>query len=305
MNDKISAQWVKSAAAVLCVGSICLSIASISGKLAEAMKSTAASSSVLSSSQESTGGDNLITDAAGEAVTEENGEIVTDESAQADGNSQQAAAGTEASAKPGSSTTAKSTNSAPSSKAEIINYCNTALNAVKSSKAGYTKKYVRKATGSTSGVPSIITNLITKDKTTTMAKGKDSTDDFPAAGFSWSSKLRESDVKDATIKTNGQYYEITLKLATEKNPAKGEASSYGRVMSVIDANDAKDMLSGIKSITMTYHDGYVYAKIDSKTKKLVTAEFSASADIAASISILGDIAVNGIVSTETYSNFKW
>ena len=43
------------------------------------------------------------------------------------------------------------------------------------------------------------------------------------------------------------------------------------------------MVPGIKSINMNYHDGYVYAKVDSKTGKLVAAEFSAAADIQASL----------------------
>lgn len=305
MDNKVSIQWIKSAAAVLCVGSICFSMLSISNKIADAKKNAVISSSVSQSETESGFNESPVTNASGETVTEENGNaVIADANTNTDGN-QSTANNSGNTTKANGVTTVKNSSGIPTTKAEIINYCNTALNAVKSSKAGYTKKYVMKAKGSTSGVPSVITKLITKNKTTTMAKGSDSTNDFPASGFSWSSKLRESDVSSATIKQNGQYYEITLKLGTEKNPAKGESSSYGRVMSVIDANDAKDMLAGIKSVTMTYHDGYVYAKIDSKTKKLVAAELSASADVAASISVLGDIAINDIVSTETYSDFKW
>lgn len=76
-------------------------------------------------------------------------------------------------------------------------------------------------------------------------------------------------------------------------------------MSVIDAAEAGKMVPGIKSINMNYHDGYVYAKVDSKTGKLVAAEFSAAADIQADIRIFGNIAVKDIVSTETFTNIVW
>lgn len=191
----------------------------------------------------------------------------------------------------------------PQSKAEIISYCNNALNNAKASKVGYTKTFVRKGGDN---LPSVVAKVIAQNKTTTAQKGNAKiVDDFPAAGYSWSSKLRETDVESAVLKQNGQYYEITLKLGTETNPAKGEASKYGRVMSVIDANDAKDMLPGIKSINMVYHDGYVYAKIDSKTGRLVKAEFSASANISASIAVIGDLKADNLISTETFTDFKY
>ena len=196
--------------------------------------------------------------------------------------------------------------SGPQTKAEIINYCNTALNKAKAAKVGYNKKMVRAVKGSTDGISPSLIKLVAADKSTTMKKGSsDIKDDFPAAGYDWSSKLREQDVAAATIKTSGQYYEIRLTLGKEQNPAKGESSSYGRVMSVIDAAEAGKMVPGIKSINMSYHDGYVYAKVDIKTGKLVAAEFSAAADIQASITIFGDVSVKDIVSTETFTNIVW
>ena len=192
------------------------------------------------------------------------------------------------------------------SKAEIISYCNTALNKAKAAKVGYNKKMVREVKGSTDGISPSLIKLVAANKSTTMKKGSaDIKDDFPAAGYDWSSKLREQDVASATLKKNGKYYEIRLTLGKEKNPAKGEASSYGRVMSVIDAAEAGNMVPGIKSINMNYHDGYVYAKVDSTTGKLVSAEFSAAADIQAKISIFGDVSVKDVVSTETFTNIVW
>ncbi len=243
-----------------------------------------------------------------EVVTDANGTEQTEASQDGDNQAPSADTGSSQNSSTGSSsqsTTKKTANSAMS-KAEIINYCNTALNKAKAAKVGYNKKMVREVKGSTDGISPSLIKLVAANKSTTMKKGSaDIKDDFPAAGYDWSSKLREQDVASATLKKNGKYYEIRLTLGREQNPAKGEASSYGRVMSVIDAAEAGNMVPGIKSINMNYHDGYVYAKVDSTTGKLVSAEFSASADIQAKISIFGDVSVKDVVSTETFTNIVW
>lgn len=313
MNNETGKQLIKSAAAVICVAGICISAAVSTDKVADAIKATATSSS---SQQGETafGGDSIPTD---DTVIDNNasGELVTDlgtdqtDAAQPDAaQPSDSSSGTSqsGSAASGSQSTTKPSANKQMSKAEIINYCNTALNKAKAAKVGYNKKMVRDVKGSTDGISPKLISLVATNKSTTMKKGSsDIKDDFPAAGYGWSSKLREQDVANATIKTNGQYYEIRLTLGKEQNPAKGEASSYGRVMSVIDAAEAGKMVPGIKSINMSYHDGYVYAKIDSKTGKLVSAEFSAAADIQAKIAIFGDVSVKDIVSTETFTNIVW
>lgn len=202
------------------------------------------------------------------------------------------------------STTKKQTSSVPQTKAEIIDYCAKALNRVKSEKAGYTKHAFMEVKGDVAGVPKWIVSVLSNDKTTTMAKGADNKNDFPAAGFEWSCKLRPQDVKDATIKVNGTTYEIMIKLGTEKNPAKGTASSYGRAVSVIDAADAANMFPGLKEVTMNYHDGYLHVKIDSTTGRVTYAQISAAADASATIVAL-KVQGNDITSTETYTNFVW
>ena len=197
---------------------------------------------------------------------------------------------------------------APKTDAEIIAYCNDAVNKVKSSGAGFTKKYIMKVNGDVSGLPSWLTGLVNKDETKTYAKGSaDIKDQFPAAGFDWSSKLTASDVQSSSLKVDGNNYIISLKLGTEVNPTTGDTSSYGRCMSVIDAGAAKEMVPGgaLKEITMTYHDGYLNATIDSTTGNVIECEFSAVADVEAKITLLGNISVKDIVSTETFSDFQW
>lgn len=321
MDNEMKRQIIKSTAAVICAASVCVAATSSTGKIAEAIKNSATASSGVSSasaSEDETSSESLGESFAvdeGVAADLSSGEQLTaddGQSAEVPGNVD---SGSNAATPSGSdkgtsgSASATATTKAASkamSKSEIINYCNTALNKAKAAKVGYNKKMVRTVKGSTDGISQTLINLVAEDKTSTMKKGSsDIKDDFPAAGFDWSSKLRESDVVSASIKTSGQYYEIKLTLGNEKNPGKGESSSYGRAMSVIDAAGAGNMVPGIKSIDMSYHDGYVYAKIDSKTGKLVAAEFSASADIQASIAIFGDISVKDIVSTETFTNIVW
>lgn len=312
MTNETGKQLIKSAAALLCVASICVSAIISTNKIATMIKDTAVPASVQTGDASQNDGvpsDGIIDGGTGsEVVTDANGTEQTEASQDGDNQAPSADTGSSQNSSTGSSsksTTKKTANSAMS-KAEIISYCNTALNKAKAAKVGYNKKMVREVKGSTDGISPSLIKLVAANKSTTMKKGSaDIKDDFPAAGYNWSSKLREQDVASATLKKNGKYYEIRLTLGREQNPAKGEASSYGRVMSVIDAAEAGNMVPGIKSINMNYHDGYVYAKVDSTTGKLVSAEFSAAADIQAKISIFGDVSVKDVVSTETFTNIVW
>ncbi|MBQ7579788.1 MAG: hypothetical protein IJU39_00600 [Clostridia bacterium] len=193
----------------------------------------------------------------------------------------------------------------PSSpKKDIINYCNAALNKIKSSKAGFSKHYVMTVKGDVSGLPGWLVNLAKTDETTTVKKGESSNDAYPAAGYSWASKLTESDVKQATLQKSGSKYIIKLTIVEENNPAKGN-SHFGRCMSVLDAEDVKAKSSLIKSADMHYYNGYIYAEIDIKTGHVIKSEASATADVKLNVSLLGDVQAKQIVSTETFTNFDW
>lgn len=194
--------------------------------------------------------------------------------------------------------------SAPKTKAEAIAYLNEALNAVKAGRPGFTKVYKRDAAGDISGLPGWLSSIIKQDETKTYQKGTDYTDIFPAAGYSWSSRLRESDVTKFSIEEDGKYYNIRVDLGNETNPTPGETSSYGRCMSVVTV-DSAESIPGIKNVSMRYHNGYVTAKVDSETNRIVRCEFSAAADVQATVTILGDISVSNIVSTETFTDFTW
>ncbi len=194
--------------------------------------------------------------------------------------------------------------SAPKTKAEVIAYLNDALNAVKANRPGFTKAYKRDAAGDISGLPGWLSSIIRQNETKTYQKGTDYTDIFPAAGYGWSSRLRESDVTKFSIEEDGQYYNIRVELGNETNPTPGETSSYGRCMSVVTVSSAES-IPGIKNVSMNYHNGYVTARVDAETNRIVRCEFSAAADVQATVTILGDISVSNIVSTETFTDFVW
>ena len=313
LDPKVSKTIISCICAVLCVAMTLVTVSTCTDKITDSMlkcseiKSSAKADNPVNSGADINAADSQVPadesqGSADAAASQQPGADAADSSESQSGGSQASSA---ASKKPEEQKNSGS--GIPSTKAEILNYLNTSLNNAKKAKPGYKKHHVMQAKGNVSGIPSWLVNLVTKDKTTTMAKGGDNTDDFPAAGFAWSSKLTVNDIKDASLKQNGDNYEITVKLGTEKNPSKGTGSSYGKVMSVIDANEAAEMVGKtvLKSIDMTYHDGYVKATVNSKTGKLVSAEFSAAADIQAKLLAIGDISVTDIVSTETFTDFKW
>ena len=236
-----------------------------------------------------------------EDIFEETTEAVAEETA-AQETTAQAETATEEEPATEEETEAEST--APKTKAEVIAYLNDALNAVKANRPGFTKAYKRDAAGDISGLPGWLSSIIRQNETKTYQKGTDYTDIFPAAGYSWSSRLRESDVTKFSIEENGKFYDIRVDLGTETNPTPGETSSYGRCMSVVTVSSAES-IPGIKNVSMNYHDGYVTARVDSETNRIVRCTFSAAADVQATVSILGDVSVSNIVSTETFTDFVW
>ena len=137
----------------------------------------------------------VVTNAEGEEVTDAEGEAVTEKKEEEKTE--------KVTKKPESQKPAETAkNPADWSEAEIIDYCSKALDRVKSEKAGYTKNGHMVVKGDVKGLPSWLVSIFTKNELTTMAKGSNNKDDFPAAGYDWSCKLRPQDVQSATIKVS-------------------------------------------------------------------------------------------------------
>ena len=159
MSNETGKQLIKSATAVLCVAGICISAVISTNKVADMIKATATSSQVQEGGS-SYNGDSIPTDepiidnnTGTDTVTDAAG---TDQTDAAQPDSTQAGDTGSGSSQTGSGTSGNKAATKPSaskqmSKAEIINYCNTALNKAKAAKVGYNKKMVREVKGSTDG----------------------------------------------------------------------------------------------------------------------------------------------------------
>ena len=162
MNNETGKQLIKSATAVLCVASVCISTVISTGKIADTIKSTASSAQVQQSNSSFDGDtqtDEAVIDngtgadiAVDPSATEQTDAAQPDSTEAADtgSSSSQQSSGSSSS---GSQSAAKQNSASKEmSKAEIINYCNTALNKAKAAKVGYNKKMVREVKGSTDGI---------------------------------------------------------------------------------------------------------------------------------------------------------
>lgn len=201
--------------------------------------------------------------------------------------------------------------SQPKSTAEIVAYYNKAANKIKTDKPGYQKVNVKnKFPGSSASLGVIpigsLLSLILGEETTNVKKGQSSNNTFPAAGFSWASKLTKDYVKNATCTKSGSNYNIKITLKDETNPQIGKGG-YGSCMSVIDKAGAQEMMGKaltIQSITMQYHDGYISATIDIATGRIIYAELYAASKMENVKTNLGTANLD-IDSKETFTNFQW
>ncbi len=192
------------------------------------------------------------------------------------------------SAKPAADSTAK----APSTKAEILNYFNTAINKVKPSAKSVTQTLERNyqaksidlgALGVAKGIvdPLIEKNMgENKDKmgitaTTVAEKNKI----FPVENETWASKLTMDDIKDAKIADNGSTYTITI---TVKDDAPAETITHGqghhaKAFSVVMPQTIKDNAGGasgfLKDLKVGNSNGKIVCKVDKATGNVTFASY--------------------------------
>ncbi len=208
---------------------------------------------------------------------------------------------------------------APSSKAEIIEYYNKAINNVKpKSKSITIESVVNQPAGSVEGLPktlssiadSVISSNTGEDKD---AKGKvlssaaDKKASFPVENESWSSKLSESDVKSATLKESGGKYKITITTVAD---AKSETITHGtghapKAFSVImpaiineNVPSSVKKLFSVGNASLNYPESTVTVIVDAKTGNVENAKY----DLFWTMNIpLGDSTV--VIPFETISTY--
>lgn len=181
---------------------------------------------------------------------------------------------------------------APSTKAEILNYFNTAINKVKPGAKSITqtleKNYMAKSIdlgslGVAKGVvnPLIEKNMgVNKDKTgitaTTLA---DKNKIFPVENETWASKLTLDDIRDAKISESGGVYTITI---TIKDDAPAASITHGqghhaKAVSVVMPQTIIDNAGGakgfLKDLKVGNSDGKIVVKIDKATGHVTSASY--------------------------------
>ncbi len=189
-------------------------------------------------------------------------------------------------------TPAQTAAKAPSTKAEILNYFNTAINKVKPNAKSVTqtleRNYQAKSIdlGSLGFAKGIVDPLIknnmgeNKDKmgitaTTVAEKNKI----FPVENETWASKLTMDDIKDAKIADNGSAYTITI---TVKDDAPAATITHGKghhakAFSVVMPQTIKDNAGGaagfLKDLKVGNSNGKIVCKVDKATGNVTFASY--------------------------------
>lgn len=198
--------------------------------------------------------------------------------------------GSSTAAPSGSSTSAAS--KVPSTKQEIVNYFNTAINDVKPHAKSITqtmdKDYQAASVelGSLGAFKGIVNKLVESNMgentekigvtaTTVAQKNKM----FPVENESWASKLTVNDVKSATLTEKNGVYTITLKIIDDplSETTNHGQSHHGRAFSIVqtqsiydNAGAAKSLITGLK---IGYSNGVIVATVDAKTGHVTHAKY--------------------------------
>lgn len=253
----------------------------------------------------------------GEPNTSANGEtIANDESseaesvsgdesteAQTDASGNTVAPATEKNTQGGGSQGGSSTTvSKPSTKAEIVECFNKAINGVKPNAKSVTRvSETNYRSGNITGVPSIVDKLVggidsfVDGQLKKNSKGSETFSNsaaikanFPVENESWSSKLTANDVASATCTEAGGVYTITIKTVADKASSNVHHGSghAPKVFSVVLPSVINDQFSSgvLKSVAKTfkigtaqmeYPSGTVTVKVDAKTSRVINATYDA------------------------------
>ncbi|MGN1479162.1 MAG: hypothetical protein ACI4XH_05290 [Acutalibacteraceae bacterium] len=191
-----------------------------------------------------------------------------------------------------SGASASNASKVPSTKQEILNYFNTAINDVKPHAKSITKvmdKDYQSASvelGSLGALKGIVNSLISAnmgentDKIGVTAKTvAEKNKMFPVENESWASKLTVNDIKSATLTEKNGVYTITIKVVDDplsETTNHGE-SHHGRAFSIVqtqsiydNAGAAKSLITGLK---IGYSNGVIVATVDAKTGHVTHAKY--------------------------------
>ena len=119
---------------------------------------------------------------------------------------------------------------------------------------------------------------------------------YPVPRESWSSKLTEADVTEATCIDNGTEYEITLKLVETINPTVG--SGVAAAMDTITEEDKEGIPDMVSKMDMRYFDCVIQCKIDKVSGRTTWSTYTTPVVFDCEVKMFGTHAVKMGLSFE-------
>ncbi len=119
---------------------------------------------------------------------------------------------------------------------------------------------------------------------------------YPVPRETWSSKLTEADVTEATCVDNGTEYEITLKLVETINPTVG--SGVAAAMDTITEEDKEGIPDMVSKMDMRYFDCVIQCKIDKATGRTTWSTYTTPVVFDCEVKMFGTHAVKMGLSFE-------
>ena len=190
--------------------------------------------------------------------------------------------------------TTEAVKAAPQTKAEIVEYFNTAINSAKKNSKSIHSNYMKHAVaGEITGIPSALDSIgqsLIKDnmgeddskKNVTWSTAEDKNAFFPVENETWASKLTADDVKDAKLTEKDGKYIIRI---TTKDDPRSEGYKHGSghapkafnvvLPGIIDAyipGIVKSMFS-VGTVATAYPASTVQVTVDAATGNVVSANY--------------------------------
>ena len=192
------------------------------------------------------------------------------------------------------------------SKAEIIALFNESANKVKTEATKVVKNYeYKKMLEEYVEVPSVLNGMMDTFMGSVMKDdlepqeyaGTDMiVEKYPVPRETWSSKLTEADVAEATCIDNGTEYEITLKLVETINPVVG--SGVAAAMDTITEEDKAGIPDMVSKMDMRYFDCVIRCKIDKASGRTTWSNYLAPVVYDCEVKMFGTHAVKMGLSFE-------
>jgi hypothetical protein len=192
------------------------------------------------------------------------------------------------------------------SKAEIIALFNESANKIKTEATKVVKNYeYKKLLEEHLEVPSVLNGMmdtfmgsVMKDELEPQeyATPELIVEKYPVPRETWSSKLTEADVAEATCIDNGTEYEITLKLVDATNPSVG--SGVAAAMDTITEEDKAGIPDMVSKMDMVYFDCVIKCKIDKASGRTTWSNYTSPVIFDCEVKMFGTHAVKMGLSFE-------